>query len=190
MTQWPGQPPIPPHYSLPDPSVRFRPFRNLFGWVLFIGLAVMLFLLLQKSKSQYATIALSDFQNLLQQDKVSIVTIEGSHIMGETAAVETVKGVPIKKFQTQAPPEAMSWLSQWILQNRMSATVQVEDNGNLLVNIVVPLIPWILIFLCIWFVVFRQLRKQQQQVPYAYYPPPPPASMTQQPPMSPPPPST
>ena len=41
--------------------------RGLFGWVLFIALAVMLFMLLSKSQMQYAHVALSDFYSRLER---------------------------------------------------------------------------------------------------------------------------
>ena len=36
--------------------------------------------------------------------------------------------------------------------------IEAENGGSLLMNIIVPLIPWLLIFGFIWFFVFRQLR--------------------------------
>jgi ATP-dependent Zn protease len=45
----------------------------------------------------------------------------------------------------------------------MDAEVRVENNPNLFVNLVLPLVPWLLIFLFIWFFVFRQLRKASPQ---------------------------
>src|SRR3954470_18182822 len=40
--------------------------RGLFGWVLFIGLAIMLFMLLSKQGGTYKTIPLSEFMNVLE----------------------------------------------------------------------------------------------------------------------------
>src|SRR6187397_2075372 len=41
-------------------------FRGLFGWVLFIGLAVMLFMLLSKQGSTFKTIPFNEFMNILE----------------------------------------------------------------------------------------------------------------------------
>ena len=49
--------------------------RGLFGWVLFVALAVMLFMLLQKNQLPYARIALSDFFSRLEADQVATLTI-------------------------------------------------------------------------------------------------------------------
>jgi ATP-dependent Zn protease len=49
---------------------------------------------------------------------------------------------------------------RWLLENsRGTATVEIRNANNVLVNILLPLIPWLLIFGFIWFFVFRQLRK-------------------------------
>src|SRR5687767_16030740 len=40
--------------------------RGLFGWVLFIGLAIMLFMLLNKQGGTFKTIPLSEFMNILE----------------------------------------------------------------------------------------------------------------------------
>src|SRR5436190_24063271 len=64
--------------------------RGLFGWVLFVALAVMLFMLLNKSQTQYARIALSDFWSRLEGDKVATLTIEQDKVLGEFRELEPV----------------------------------------------------------------------------------------------------
>ena len=85
--------------SAPTP---WRKRASLFGWVLFIGLAVMLFMLMQRRPNMPAP----------------------------------------------APPAMPA------MPGRPPAPVPAP-----LLNIVLPLIPWLLIFGFIWFFVFRQLRK-------------------------------
>ena len=176
MSRFPGYPPV-PEYGIAPPRRRFIGGR-LFAWVLFIALAVVLFMLLQKGSTQYASIPLSVFQEKLKEDKVRSLTIEGSRICGDFVLAQTLPpGVAVLKFQTQVPPEAVSWqFTQWILDHRGNATVTVENNQHLLVNIIVPLIPWLLIFGFLWFFFFRHFGKPQQpqqQIPYANYPPAP-----------------
>ena len=57
---------------------------------------------------------------------------------------------------------------QWVLENRGRASVSCSTPSNLLTQILVPLIPWVLIFGFVWFVLFRQLRRNnasQRPVP-------------------------
>ena len=85
--------------------------RGLFGWVLFIALAVMLFVLLNQKQAQFAKISLSDFDAQLQQDHVREVTIEGDKVMGEFRDAQPIgeKGDKVVKFQTEFPTGTLSW---------------------------------------------------------------------------------
>src|SRR5688572_8818558 len=76
--------------------------RGALGWVLFIGLAVMLFMLLNSQNQSHREVALSDFLNQLEQGKVQEFTIDGSDITGEFTEPFTASGSPagIKKFKT------------------------------------------------------------------------------------------
>ena len=78
---------------------RFKP--GLFGWVIFVGLAVMIFLLMQNNR------------------------------------------IP----QTAPPPAAATR----------------PAGGGSLATILLPLVPWVIIFCVIWFIAYLQLRKTQAQ---------------------------
>jgi len=139
--------------------------KSLFGWVLFIALAVMLFMLLNKGQSQYAGITIDEFESRLKSDRVRVVTVENDKLLGEFNTAETIgdRGERVAKFLVPLPKGASGdWdLMQWLLDNRHSATIRVENNPNWLLEVLIPLIPWLLIFGFIWFFVFRQLRKSQ-----------------------------
>ena len=135
--------------------------RGVFGWVLFVGLAIMLFMLLNHNRRSYQTIDYSDFWTLLKQDKVKTVTIEADEISGQFTGPLVVGDKPekIEYFKTQAIPTAMdgNWLRD-LMENRGNAQVKAVNNTNLVLQVILPLIPWLLIFGFIWFFVFRQLR--------------------------------
>jgi ATP-dependent Zn protease len=137
--------------------------KHLFGWIVFIAVAVMLFMLLQNPKIQYPTISLSDFRHQLEADRVRNVVIENDQLLGEFAEPQTLQNQSISKFRVILPEGTTSqWqFTDWLTTHRGSATVTAERNPDLLMNILVPLIPWLLIFGFIWFFVFRQLRSQK-----------------------------
>ena len=57
------------------------------------------------------------------------------------------------------PNATSNWdFTAWLLDHRGTADVKVDNNQNLLINMLLPMIPWLLIFGFIWFFVFRQLR--------------------------------
>jgi len=152
--------------SRPQPPAGGMKFgRGLFGWVLFIGLAVMLVMLINSKNKTAISIPLSEFTTRLERDLVQEVVIEGDEIRGtfkgDGEMVSTPGGaVKVKSFQTAVPiGTSTNWdFTQWVLDHRRNAQVNVENNQNLLLQVIVPLIPWILIFGFIWFFVFRQLR--------------------------------
>lgn len=183
MSQAPVPPPV-PHYGIAPRRKGLK--AGVFGWFIFIAIALVLFMLLQNGSSHGTSIPLSDFQSLLRTDKVSELTVEGSRITGIFSMPQNIRGKSVLRFQTEIPKEAVSWqFTQWLLEQRGDAIVNVNNNSNLLLDILVPLIPWLLIFGFIWFFVFRQLRRGAQ-VPFAGYsqqPPPPPPFIPPAPPL-------
>jgi cell division protease FtsH len=146
-----GQPPAPP-----PRDHRFG--RGLFGWVLFIGLAIMLFMLLSKQGGTYKTLPLSEFMVRLEANQIGSVRIEGDEITGTLAT-----GPPFSQYRTQLPDGLSgNWnFMQWVLEKCRDSgvVVEVRRKDSVVANILVPLIPWVLIFGFIWFFVFRQLRR-------------------------------
>src|SRR5687767_1609005 len=56
--------------------------RGVFGWLLFIGLAVMLFMLLARNNQNYKDIILSELNHQLQKEQVQRLVIDGSEVTG------------------------------------------------------------------------------------------------------------
>ena len=136
--------------------------KGFFGWFLFIALAVMLFMLANKNRAEYAMIPLSEFTQRLESGKVQRVVIGNDEVFGQFATPESVGGDMVGKFRVPLPAGTTSnWtFQQWVVEHRQNAQVDVENNPNWFTQILVPLIPWLLIFGFIWFFVFRVLRKQ------------------------------
>jgi cell division protease FtsH len=149
--------------NLPNSPMRLG--RGMFGWVLFIGLAIMLFLFINGKPKARFTIAWSEFDQKLSDDQVREVTVEGGgDIHGSFRSAQIIgtnNSRAITEFRTKAPTVdgAATWgVLQYINQNRKNAIVAYDDGQSLLINILLPLIPWLLVFGFIWFFVFRQLR--------------------------------
>jgi cell division protease FtsH len=137
--------------------------RGLFGWFLFGTLCIVLFILLNRSRPAHSEVTLGDFRTELLANNVKNVTLEGDELRGEF--VNPVQypgrtGGGVRKFRATVPPGALSQeLLVWILANAPPRTeIGAENSQNLLMTILVPLIPWLLIFGLIWFFIFRQLR--------------------------------
>src|SRR6476660_5864471 len=86
----------------PAPGMRFG--RGVFGWVLFILLAIMLFVLVQGKNRQSHQIPIGDFWTVLNADQVQSVTIEGDDLVGEFKSEQQVQNIgKVKNFRTQIP---------------------------------------------------------------------------------------
>jgi cell division protease FtsH len=136
--------------------------RGVFSWVLFIGIALMIFMMFNNNQRRAVAVDWSEFYTALKEDRIQSLTIEGDEINGEfreerrPAAGERAT----KRFRTSVPTgtSASYDLLKDITENRGTAVVRVENSQSLLLQFILPLIPWLLIFAFIWFFVFRQLR--------------------------------
>jgi ATP-dependent Zn protease len=134
----------------------------LIGLAIFLVLA-FLFVTAQTRPAGEFAMPLSVFEAELAADNVERVDVEGDALVGKLRTQRTIENQPVLTFRTALPPGTTAgWnFMEWLLENRRNATVNVGNDNSLLLNILVPLIPWLLIFFFIWFFVFRQLRKAQ-----------------------------
>ena len=164
MGQFPQQPqyigayPAPPHQ------------RRWLGWFLFLALVVFLFILLSRKGQLHYALPLSEFMTRMEAGEVVSVALGDNELTGRLSTPQTTRGGQTTyHFRTDLPPGLSSDWSfvQWLLEHRGRAEVSVSRTSGLVTNILVPLIPWLLIFGFIWFFVFRQLRRASQagQVP-------------------------
>jgi len=170
----PPQPPLPYYTPATPPPEQPRKSsrRGVVAWVLFIGLCVLLFMLLsQRAPAQRGQLVpLSEFTTRLTSGQVRRLSVGSDEIRGEFNSAQSLPGgQSAVEFRTPLPPGAAdSWpFIEWLLANRGGAVVSVESQSQSLVaNILLPVIPWLLIFGFIWFFVFRQLRHagRSQQV--------------------------
>ncbi|MGH7214897.1 MAG: ATP-dependent metallopeptidase FtsH/Yme1/Tma family protein, partial [Tepidisphaeraceae bacterium] len=119
--QTPEKPPTRRSGRSPAGNGGMRFGRGLFGWVLFIGLAVMLFMLLNHKQKQFTPIALSDFKNALVDKKVAKLTIEGDDVTGEFKVKEPLgpQQQPISHFRTPFPTNTSTDFNytKWIIES-------------------------------------------------------------------------
>ena len=143
-------------------SFRFR--SGLVGWLLFIALAVLLVMLVQNRNPTRADIPTSEFVARFDEDKVADIRVEGDEVFGtfrEKIKVTVVGGGTKEtlEFHTQYVNGTMAQGGFVELLNKKKTTrINAENPSNFLYNIILPLVPWLLIFGFIWFFVFRQLR--------------------------------
>src|SRR6185295_2508244 len=94
-------PPISPYQGNPNLPAN-RPRRNIFGWVLFIGLGVMLIMLLNMKKAPVTTVPFNEFTHYLTTAQLSSIWIAESDIVGELKTPQTIGGRNITRVRTAA----------------------------------------------------------------------------------------
>src|SRR4051794_19971034 len=106
-------------------------FRNgLLGWLLFIGLAVMLVMLVQNSKKGVTTIPANEFFRTLNADRVASITVEEPEVTGKFVDPgEAIPGIPGKVTNFK-----VVFLSGWLPQNGFDQILRKQD-GTLRQNV-------------------------------------------------------
>lgn len=136
--------------------------RGLFGWIVFIGLAVMLAVVLMKKNNSSKPIKISELRTQLSIGNVESVTIDGDTLRGTFRQPQLLGGPDkVKDFRTETSTGSAPWeVTKWLLdEGKVGGTdVVAENNGTLLSSILVQLIPWLVLFGFIWFFILRQLR--------------------------------
>lgn len=163
-------------YAAPQTSQPGRFRREWAGWIIFGGLAVFLFIWLKQQNSGVTSIPLSTFYAQMRADNISRVTIDGDELDGTFRAPVAMGASRVANFRTYLPTGAGgSWaFAQWLMDTSRKTVVRAEPANNFLINSILPLVPWVLIFCFIWFFVFRRLRNQRlgQPMPVVIVNPP------------------
>lgn len=145
-------------------AIKPRRRKVWFGCLLFAVLCVAVFLMTKPPGARSVTVDLSDFRAQLANGNVAAVSIEGDSLAGQFRQPMVVPSYPspILSFRTDLPSGmGNNWaFTEWLLENSNGAAVRVNNSQSLLMSILVPLIPWVLVFGFVWFFVFRQMRSQ------------------------------
>ncbi|HEX8340802.1 MAG TPA: ATP-dependent zinc metalloprotease FtsH, partial [Tepidisphaeraceae bacterium] len=148
----------------PGGGMRFG--RGVFGWVLFIGVAVLLFLYIQTTNTSSTEVDMHVFYTQRDANNLTNVKVLGDEVVGDfIKEIDGGDGKPkIKRFRTVFPfgvtqdyafSEALNYDRNGV---KRSFSNKAENPNNLLLSILLPLIPWLLVFAVIWFIFIRQLR--------------------------------
>jgi ATP-dependent Zn protease len=137
--------------------------RGLLGWLIFVGVAAVLFAFLRQAHSNDTPITLSDFYAELKAGNVAKVGIDDDSINGSFRTAVNTGGRPVLSFRANLPPGASGVITRMVLEASPPVVVQSAPTNAVLTNVILPFIPWLLILLFIWFFVFRNLRRNAAQ---------------------------
>ena len=137
--------------------------RGLFGWFLFGALCIALFVLLNNQGRSQSQVDLGVVLSEIEGGNIAKLVISDSgELKGEfTSAVAVGNGQQkVTHFRATIPTgPAVTPIIDRILQHRdPTLSLKAEKDQSLLLNVLIPFIPWLLVFGFIYFFVFRQLR--------------------------------
>jgi cell division protease FtsH len=140
--------------------------RGLFSWIIIVGLGLMFLFMLSQSMNKPYKIPISAFWTYVENGDIQKVVIKDNLITGE-----------FRRTPASAPPDTKQFECEYL-----GVVQKVEDirkdidritaekghkpvefgsqaNNNVFMNILLSLVPWLLLFGIIWFLLFRQLRQ-------------------------------
>ena len=136
--------------------------RGLFGWILFIAVAVMLFIFFNNRGHSSINVDISELQTQFANKNVEVITLDGDTLRGKFRKPIALPGNrEVEMFRTEVPTGSQPWdVCKWVLENAplSAASVKVENSGSIITSLILPFIPYLIIFGVIWFFVIRQLR--------------------------------
>src|SRR3954463_11240096 len=113
--------------------------RGLFGWVLFIGLAVMLFIVLQSKNKNAQDISMSELEAQANAGNIAELVIDGETVRGKlnkSIQVNNLNNVANVRTEVPALQVSSPWYMEWVqslARKSNNAVLRAENNQNLLV---------------------------------------------------------
>ncbi len=141
------------------PPVRIS--RGAFGWIVMIGVALMLVLLLQQSRNAATPVSISAFWTHVENKEVRLIRIKEHAIQGEFKE-PLPANVLSKVFECAYPYAAQNF--EKTIRDRIhsldgNVAIEYVPDNNFLINLMISMFPWLLLIAIIWFTLFRQLRQ-------------------------------
>jgi cell division protease FtsH len=150
----------------PRPPVRMS--RGLFSWIIVIGLGLMFLVMLSQSMNKPYPVPISAFWTYIQNGDIQKVVVKENMITGEFWPGRAPANAPAdtKQFQceylgvVQKIEDVRKEIDHITAENHLKPVEFASQvSNNVFMNILLSLVPWLLLFGIIWFLLFRQLRQ-------------------------------
>jgi cell division protease FtsH len=134
--------------------------RSVLGWVVFILFSLMLVMIVMGNLNSRKPISYDEFQADVANGRVESVSIREDAIVGKLRPPAHSQGENLN-FEVELLPGPNfdhKALADDIRKVSPKTEVKFDNSSSYVVNILINLIPWLLIFAFIWFFVLRQFR--------------------------------
>jgi cell division protease FtsH len=150
----------------PDGNMRFS--RSMLGWILILAIAILIFVVFHSEKGP-KVITFSEFREKVEQKAVKIITVQEQsgyyNLIG--TANDNLPAQPLNaqneptRWMTRVPPTAIDgqgWVALTEMARRNQTQIEYTASNNVVLTILLNLLPYVLIFVFIWFFFLRQIR--------------------------------
>ena len=134
--------------------------RNVVSWLMLVGLAMLLVGLLSDKWQPVETLPISKFYELVEAQQIKHLWMQDDGVVeGELKATDAISaGGASGRFRVVFPRDAMdSEFVQRMVEAMPGAVIEARKPNQFLL-VLFSMIPYILLFGIIWFVIFRQIR--------------------------------
>ncbi len=136
--------------------------RGTIGWILFFGMAMLLFLLLGQWSQKTTQLTVEQFRKDVMAGQVQKVSIRTNSIVGQLKPTKgEEKPVQFQVEVRQGLLDNMQFYQSVGLANKAgnwNVPTTFDANHNVFMDVLISTLPWLLIFGFVWFILFRQLR--------------------------------
>ncbi len=134
--------------------------RNIASWLILMGLALALLVLLQQNVTATDKISITQFWKYVENGQVKeLVIAEDGTLRGTRSRVEgDPAGAPKRLFEVKYPPQAIDNDFLKELEQRLPGADIKHERSSPYLTVLLSFLPWLLIFGFIWFFIFRQIR--------------------------------
>ncbi len=146
-----------------DGNMRFS--RSMLGWILILSIAVLIFVVFHRDQSSPKEAMYSEFHTQLEQHRIQSIILKDDGTL-----IATLKPNPVnestsppgtQQLITHVPGTAMDGYLWNLLSKeaeKYDAQFDSKTTNNVFFSIVISFLPYLLIFLVIWFFFLRQIR--------------------------------
>ncbi|MBN2448336.1 MAG: hypothetical protein JXO22_16535, partial [Phycisphaerae bacterium] len=145
----------------PRPPVRMS--RGVFSWIVVIGVALMLLLMLNRSMNP-PKITITQFEMHLLNGEVDTIVAKDRVVTGKFRTAPKDGDPEQLAFEVNFPvtdnfQEFLAWVKERTPKGKTPPEISFEPDNNLLMSVLIGMLPWLLVFGVIWFFLLRQLRQ-------------------------------
>ncbi len=140
----------------PGPSLKMS--RGVISWLIFVSLALMFLVMLNKNGMSTTRIDINTFRTEVINGNVAEIVIRDETITGKFHEIQGANPEGSRNFEVRYPKLAIDdnfikWITTTSPETKLS-----DEPRSIWVDVLISLLPWLLIFAFIWFVILRQVR--------------------------------